>query len=261
MIVYLRFKRVRRLLHRYVVPGLCAALGSAASLIGTAVVSSASPPGPPVISPQQPPAVSQPQGSPSPTLQLPRLQAGQTLESILEIPQLVAPEMPAMPLPLASPSIPKSFNGCWEGNPGGFDEVATDSIIKNAGSPGRITFCYHEGSVEVREAEIRVPPLARLYDIAINFGLSYDTFEARGVKTEICLVTPDTVRSRTTLNVVVTPHLLFVIPVGHVDEPMLEDEVTQLTGPDTLRVKARLLLTAFGIHLWGTWHAEFHRVS
>lgn len=236
-------------------------LGSVALLIGTAVVSSASPAGPAVISPQQPPAVSQPQGGASPWLQLPRLQEGQTLESILEIPQLATPEMPPMPLPLASPTIPKSFDGCWEGDPNGFDEAATDSIIKNVGSPGRITFCYHEGSVEVRQAEIMVPALARLYDIALNFGLSYDTFEARGVNTEIFLVTPDTVRSRTTLNVIVTPHLLFVIPVGHVDEPMLEDEVTRITGPDTLTVKARLLLTAFGIHLWGTWHAEFRRVS
>ncbi len=138
--------------------------------------------------------------------------------------------------------------------------MATDSPLTTVGSPGRISFCYDERSIEVRQAEIRVPPLARLYDIALNLGLSYDTFEARGVNTDIFLATPNIVRTRTTLNVVVTPHLLFLFKIGHVDEPMLADEVAQLTGPDTLTVKARFLASAFGLHAWGTWHAEFHRV-
>lgn len=168
--------------------------------------------------------------------------------------------MPPMPPSLPSPAIPKGFSGCWEGNPGGFDAVATDSPLTTVGSPGRISFCYDERSIEVRQAEIRVPPLARLYDIALNLGLSYDTFEARGVNTDIFLATPNIVRTRTTLNVVVTPHLLFLFKIGHVDEPMLADEVAQLTGPDTLTVKARFLASAFGLHAWGTWHAEFHRV-
>ncbi len=43
MIVCLRFKRVRRLLHRYAVPGLCA---SAIALGGCAVPATTAPPGP-----------------------------------------------------------------------------------------------------------------------------------------------------------------------------------------------------------------------
>jgi hypothetical protein len=168
--------------------------------------------------------------------------------------------MPPAPPPLQSVTIPAGLVGCWEGDPGGFDQVQTDSLLRNIGSPGKIVFCYRDRSIDVREVEIRVSPVARAYDVALSMGLSYTTFTARGVESDVFLVTPDTLRTRSMLDVGATAHLFWLIPF-HEHQGMVEDEVVKLTGPNTVSVKARFLYTSPAMKMWGTWHADFRRVS
>ena len=212
---------------------------------------------------QQAPILSQPQSAASPSgaaLEIPRSQAARPSGDILEIPPLEVPILPPAPLPLQSVTIPAGLVGCWEGDPGGFDQVHTDSLLRNIGSPGKIVFCYHDRSIDVREVEIRVSPVARAYDVTLSMGLSYTTFTARGVETDVFLVTPDTLRTRSLLDVVATAHLFWLIPL-HQHQGMVEDEVVKLSGLNRVSVKARFLYTSPAMKMWGTWHADFHRVS
>jgi len=193
-------------------------------------------------------------------MEIPRSRATNPSTDILEIPQLTGPTMPPTPPALASVKIPSGLIGCWEGDPGDFDQVQTDSVIKSIGTLGKIVFCYRAESIDVQQVEIRVSPMARAYDIALSMGLSYTTFKAEGVGTDVFLVTPDTLRTRTMLDVVATAHVFWLIPL-HQHQSMLEDEVVKLNGTDSVSVKARFLYTAPSIQMWGTWHADFHRVS
>jgi len=212
---------------------------------------------------QKPPVLQRQQSSASlggAIMEVPRSQTTTPSTDILEIPQLTGPTMPPTPPALASVKIPAGLIGCWEGDPVDFDQVQTDSFIKSIGTPGKIVFCYRAESIDVRQVEIRVSPLARAYDIALSMGLSYTTFKAEGVRTDVFLVTPDTLRTRTMLDVVATAHVFWLIPL-HQHQGMVEDEVVKLNGNDSVSVKARFLCTTPSIKMWGTWHADFHRVS
>ncbi|HVA76894.1 MAG TPA: hypothetical protein VNF27_03320, partial [Candidatus Binataceae bacterium] len=172
--------------------------------------------------------------------------------------QLAKPEMPRMPPALRSPAIPPGFVGCWNGDPGGFDRVATDrgDVV---GTPVQIYFCYGNHAIEFQSADIVISPRARARDIAHQLGLGYTTLMARGIKTEVYLVTADTLRSRTDVDVEGIEHLFYLVPIKF-HEQMVEDEVSKLVGPNMLTIHACFVLTAPQQHMWGTWHAYFHRV-
>jgi len=67
-------------------------------------------------------------------------------------------------------------------------------------------------------------------------------------------------RARTKLVVVLTDHLLYLIPV-HTGEPSEVDWTARITGPDTLLLEAEQIIVTSGLRMWGGWHATFHRVS
>jgi len=210
---------------------------------------------------QQQPTTSAPSVNPSGSqlLEVPPAAAGEDSGGLLQIPQLATPEIPSMPLPLQSPVIPPGFTGCWTGNPGGFDRVATDkgNVV---GTPGQIYFCYGNHAIKFQSADIVISPQARAGDIARHLGLGYTTLKAKGIKTDVYLVTADTLRSRSYIDIEVTDHLLYLIPIKF-HEHMVEDEVSKLAGPNMLTIYARFVLTAPQQHMWGTWHADFHRVA
>jgi hypothetical protein len=216
----------------------------------------------PPIGSQQPPVIPAPSvRSPSgQLLEVPRASQGGNFGNLLQIPQLTKPEMPPVPAPIRWPIIPSGFVGCWRGDPGGFDEVATDPGDYDIGTPGRIFFCYHNHGIDFQSAKIDISRHAMARVIISQLGLGYITFNARGIKTVVLLVTADTLRSRTYVDVVGTEHLLYIIPI-HFHEHMLEDEISRFVDAKTLRMNARFLLSAGGQNMWGTWHANFHRVA
>lgn len=214
---------------------------------------------PPVISPQQPPAISAPRNTSVPSTQ--ELEAPPTSESeksgnVVHIPQLAKPEAP----PIKSPIIPPGFFGCWHGDPGRFDSWNGDASVYDIGVPGNIFFCYQNHTIELQSAEIKISRRARIRDIARQLGLGYTTFSARGIKTDVYLVTTDTLRSRTYIDLKATEHLFYLIPI-HFHEDMVEDEVSRLLDSGRLEVRARFLVSAYGSSMWGTWHSDFQRVA
>jgi len=98
----------------------------------------------PVVPRQQAPAMNPAQPA------KPQIQGNQ---NALELPPMEGPHLSPAPAPLEAPSIPSAFLGCWEGDPGGFDWVATDPGLLAVGSPGSVTFCYSEHEVTVPAAQ------------------------------------------------------------------------------------------------------------
>jgi hypothetical protein len=232
-------------------------------LIGFAAVlpSPAAAQAPPVSSTQHNPANAAPESpSSSQQLEIPSASTRSESEKLLEVPQLATPEMPPMPPAIKSPAIPPGFFGCWRGDPGRFDSWHGDPGVYAIGVPGEIYFCYQNHAIELQSAEIMVSRQARIFDIARHLGLGYTTFRARGIKTDVYLVTTDTLRSRSYVDVEATDHLLYLIPIQF-HEHMVEDEVSKLTDSNTLEMHARFVLGPSGKSMWGNWHADFQRVA
>jgi hypothetical protein len=122
--------------------------------------------------------------------------------------------LPAPPPVVSNPKIPSVFIGCWEANPGAFDEVTyTAPLYFQIGAPGKVVFCYQEHIVEVPEASIYISPLKRAEDIAINLGLGFETYKAHGISTDVYQVSLTHIRARTTLQLDITFHFLLLFPV------------------------------------------------
>jgi hypothetical protein len=117
-------------------------------------------------------------------------------ESTLVLPKLVGPHLPSPPSPIESPKVPSVYQGCWQGDPGEFDWVNTDTGVAAIGVPGKITFCYSESEISVPEAEVRISPGAHALDWLLHLGLGFRTFSARGITTEIYAITPTRMRGR-----------------------------------------------------------------
>ena len=101
-------------------------------------------------------------------------------QSSLELPVLTGPQLPPPPATLPLPDVPSPFLGCWEGNPGSFDTLATDVGIVGIGAPGRIVFCYHHHSIDVPEAKVTIGMKGHVLDWLIHFGLAFSTYNAHG---------------------------------------------------------------------------------
>ncbi len=181
-------------------------------------------------------------------------------DNALVLPPLSGPEFPAAPPRIETPVIPSAFIGCWQGEPGGFDSVATTAGVVDIGTPGKTTFCFDGHSVEVPEAQVRVSAKAHALDILVHLGLGYSTYDAHGVQTDIFSIDPGRIYARTTLVIIDTTHWLYVIPM-RTPQPAAAEEIVTLVGTDTLLVRARMIVAFGGLKMWGTWHAYFHRVS
>jgi hypothetical protein len=181
-------------------------------------------------------------------------------QSSLELPILTGPQLPPAPAALPLPEVPSPFLGCWEGNPGSFDTVATDVGMVDIGAPGRIVFCYYHHSIDVPEAKIAIGFKGHALDLLIHLGLGFSTYKAHGVSTSVFAITPTQIRARTTLVIVQTEHWLYVIP-SHTDQPCEVDWQATLTAPDTTVVQGRQIIFTSGLKMWGAWHGTFHRIT
>ena len=187
-----------------------------------------------------------------------------TLE-VFELPTLNGPLLPAPPPAIELPEVPSPFLGCWEGDPGAFDTLATDSGLVDIGTPGRgtpgrIVFCYRRHSIEVPEAEVKIGFKGHVVDWLLHRGLGFSTFKARGVTTEVFGVTPLEIHARTNLKITQTEHWLYVIP-SDTDQPSEVDWLATLTAPDTTLVQGRQVISISGLNMWGSWHGTFRRVT
>jgi len=180
-------------------------------------------------------------------------------DNTLVLPQLIGPELPPSPTPLVLPTLPSAFFGCWQGDPGAFDSLASDAGIVDLGVPGKITFCYHDHTIEVPEANIKVTAGGRALDLLMHLGLGFSTFLAHGVSTDVFAVTSTQIHARTTLAVVQTEHWLYVIP-AHTEQQSQVDWIATLVGPDLVLLNAQQVISNSGLRLWGTWHGLFHRI-
>ncbi|HKV53691.1 MAG TPA: hypothetical protein VJN94_03525 [Candidatus Binataceae bacterium] len=178
----------------------------------------------------------------------------------LELPQLSGPQLPPAPPPLAAPEVPSALLGCWEGNPGKFDSIQTDTGLVDIGAPGKIIFCYTHSGIEVPEADVAISAKGRALDLVYHLGLGFSTFKAHGIRTDILAVTQTTIRARMELDIVQTDHWLYLIP-SHADQPSQVDEVFTLESDDTALVRAEQVIFLNGLKMWGTWHGVFHRLE
>jgi hypothetical protein len=181
-------------------------------------------------------------------------------ESTLVLPKLEGPQLPPAPPVIESPNIPSVFQGCWEGDPHGFDWVATDPGLMAVGGPGKITFCYSEHEISVPNAEVRISVAAHALDVLAHLGLGFSTFAAHGINTDLYAITPTRMRGRTDLVVVHTDHWLYVLP-AHTGQPSEVDWTARQTGPDAVLIEAQQIILNSGLRMWGGWHAVFHRVA
>jgi hypothetical protein len=209
------------------------------------------------VSPHQQAQVAQPAAEPQ----------NQGDEGTLVLPKLEGPRLPPAPPAIESPNIPYSFRGCWEGDPDGFDWVATDPGLiafgghgMAVGGPGKITFCYSEHQISVPNAEVRISVAVHALDVLSHLGLGFSTFAAHGISTDLYAITPTRMRARTDLVVVQTDHWLYVIP-AHSGWPSEVDWTARLTGPDAVLIEAQQIILNSGLRTWGGWHAVFHRVA
>jgi hypothetical protein len=168
--------------------------------------------------------------------------------------------LPAPPPALPNFEIPSPFIGCWEADPGVFDEITfTAPGFPQIGAPGKIQFCYQDHSIEVPEALIHVSALKRIEEFTKNFGLGFTPFRARGISTDVYQVSSTHLRGRTTLEVDATFHLLMIFPIRGA-EPSVVDWEASAEGPSLLLVKADEVFDYNGqLIMAGTWHGYFHR--
>lgn len=181
-------------------------------------------------------------------------------QSPLVLPRLTGPVLPPPPPAVKAPQIPPAFQGCWEGDPGEFDWVKTDTGVVAIGAPGKITFCYSDREITVPLAEVRISVGARALDWAMHLALGYRTFVAHGIKTDIYAITPTQMRGRTDLVLINTDHWLYLFSTESKSESQV-DWIATDTGAESIKVQAeQVLKTPTGLHLWGGWHAVFHRL-
>ncbi len=200
-----------------------------------------------------------------PALVIPGAQPSQALS----MPQVWRPtvEQPLPPAPpaLTAPVVPASFVGCWKGSPDGYDSYTWLSHSPNfyrVGSPGETVFCYRNNTIEIPHAKVYISPARRGLDIALNLGLSYTTFDAHSIHTDIYSITPTRIYARTQLTLAAEGHVFFLFPVHVADEPVIEDAVGTLVAPDTILVESRevLYIESEPVHS-ATWHANFKRIT
>ncbi len=181
-------------------------------------------------------------------------------QNSLDLPILSGPQLPPPPPTLTLPEVPSPFLGCWEGDPGAFDTVATDAGVVDIGAPGRIVFCYRHHSIDVPEAEVTIGVKGHVLDWLLHLGLGFSTYKAQGVSTSVFAVTPTEIRARTTLVVTQTEHWLYVIP-SRTEQPSEVDWRVTLTAPDVTIVQGRQVIVTSGLKIWGAWHGTFHRIT
>lgn len=187
----------------------------------------------------------------------------------LSLPQVWHPsvERPLPPAPptLAAPVIPVNRLGCWKGRPNGFDSftwLTNNPLLYSVGSPGEMVVCFRGNTAYVPHAEVYISPAKRALDIALQLGLSYTTFDAHSIHTDIYSITPTQIHLRFQLTLEAKAHLLFLIPIHVLDEPVTEDVVATSVAPDTALVQARevLYVESKPVHS-ATWHAYFRRID
>jgi hypothetical protein len=214
------------------------------------------------------PEISQsPAAQGSATLELPpnAAQTGVAGDSLLELPSRWNPT-PAKPLgspppALADVTIPDPFIGCWKGTPPDWDEthVFRGFVI---GSPGEIEFCYGKKQIDVPEARVAVTGMRRALEVALNLGLAYSTFTARGIHTDVFGVSESKIHGETTLTVEHKLHLLHLVPVDAPDQRSLVEWSAAIVAPDELMMRARQVIYWRDVPLFAAaWHCDFHRVS
>ena len=206
----------------------------------------------------EPPArstLSIPGGQPNPALELPQVWH-----------PTAAQPLPPPPPVIAEPVMPANFIGCWEGSAGAWDEFTrlptANPMGYNIGVPGKIRFCYRNNAIEVPEAEVYISPAKRVLDLALNLGLNYNTATAHGINTDIFSISPTMIHARTNLTVVIRAHLLLIVPVDALSEPVIDDETVTLETQNVTKVSARQVLMIDGKPQYSaTWHAYFNRVA
>jgi hypothetical protein len=167
--------------------------------------------------------------------------------------------MPPVPAPLAELTVPDPFTGCWQGRPDGYDTFYNLQPAFHAGQPGLVTFCSHKHEIDA-DAYVVVPAKLRALEVALTLGLGYTSFHCHGLQTDVYSVSPTTMRGRTTLAVVRSFRLLYVLPIPLPSQPTKVDWKVTLTGPDALRVEAyQVVYLSDAPSFAGTWHADFTR--
>jgi hypothetical protein len=207
----------------------------------------------------------QPQAPGHPVLVVPGAQPSQSLS----VPQVwhptVAQPLPPAPPALVVPVVPASYLGCWKGQPGGYDSftwLTSNPMLYNVGSPGEMVVCFRNNTAEVVHATVYISPAKRALDISLQLGLSYTTFDAHSIHTDIYSITPKQMHLRFQLSVEAKAHLLFLFPIHMLDEPVVEDVIATPLGPDAALVEAREVLYFQGEPAHSaTWHAYFSRVA
>lgn len=206
----------------------------------------------------------QPEVPGHPALVIPGAQPSQALS----MPQVWHPtvEQPLPPAPpaLPAPVITAGYLGCWKGSPSGYDSftwLTHNSLLYNVGSPGEMVVCFRNNTAEVTHAKVYISPAKRALDIALQLGLSYTTFDAHSIHTDIFSITPTQIHLRFQLTVEAKAHVLFLFPVHTLDEPVTADVVATPVAPDTALVETREVLYIQGevVHS-ATWHAYFNRI-
>lgn len=200
-----------------------------------------------------------------PVRELPGAQPSQSLS----LPQVwhptVAQPLPPAPPPLAAPIIPAGQIGCWKGRPDGYDSftwLTENPFLYNIGSPGEMVVCFRNDTAEVPHAKVYISPAKRALDIVMQLGLSYTTFDAHSIHTDIYSITPTKIHLRFQLTLAGSAHFLFLIPVHVLDEPVIEDVIATPVAPDTALVEAREVLYLQGEPMHSaTWHAYFKRIG
>jgi hypothetical protein len=199
-----------------------------------------------------------------PMREIPGAQPSQSLS----LPQVwhptVAQPLPPAPPVLVAPVIPAGRIGCWKGRPDGYDSytwLTRNPLIYRIGSPGEMVVCFRNNTAEVTHAKVYISPAKRALDIVLQLGLSYTTFDAHSIHTDIYSITPTKIHLRFQLTLKGDAHLLFLFPVHVLDEPVVEDVIATPIAPDTALVEAREVLYLQGepVHS-ATWHAYFKRI-
>lgn len=172
------------------------------------------------------------------------------------------PTPPVSP-PLAKITIPDLLAGCWQGRPEDYDKVYCFHCNFPAGRPGLVTVCFHGREIEMN-AEVTVPALVRALEVALNMGIGYTQFHARGIQSDVYVVAPTVMRGRTALEIDRTFRLAYLIPIPASAEPTTVDWKAYSTeNRDILRVEAyQVVWWSSGSPSFGaTWHADFKRVA
>ena len=187
-------------------------------------------------------------------------------ESTLELPQVWTPTqaqpLPPAPPPLVEPQLPASFVGCWVGDPGSFDRVYPLGIGYQAGEPGEIEFCYYADRITIPRAQVRLSIGKRILDFVGNLALSFDTFPAHAIRTDIYSVSPGEIRARTVLEIDSTGHFLMLIPYHSLSEASIVDWDAKLAAADLCVVNAlQVVYIGEQPSFAGSWHGNFRRTN